>query len=163
MSQLERNVKTVTQKAKDETNDEENSFDRENQLGTSSIEKDLLEDQESLFDKTFPGKQTFINEKWDKHLFIDGKVDEIRDNIVYVSCLMDEENQLFKEKVFPKELTSHIKELEENSYLRVKISFKAGSMKYDIYDGKGLNINKEAFEAEDLWDSLEDFELDEPA
>lgn len=160
MSKSESNVKALNRRSKEEAVEEEENTDLEN-YSTSPIDKDILDDQESLFEKTFQ-KSTFLNEKWDERLFIDGQVNKVTDNIILVNCLVDEENQIFKEKVFPKQLTNHIQDLNEKTFLRVKISFKSGSMRYDIYDAEGFNIDKEIFEADNLWDSLEDFEFDEP-
>ena len=143
-----------------ESVDQDESFDRES-YQTSDTQKDILEDQNDLFENTF-FKNTFLNEKWDDQLFVDGMISSIGDNVVHVNCLMDEQNQVFKEKVFPRNLINHINHLEPSKFLRVKISFKAGSMRYDIYDGRGLNINKDAFEANQIWDSLDDFKFDEP-
>ncbi|GAA5522329.1 hypothetical protein LQ318_11315 [Aliifodinibius salicampi] len=158
MSRSEINTKKIGNKTQETPEDD--NFDSEN-YPTSKVEKNVLDDQDSFFSKTF-FKSTFINEKWDDQLFIDGVINAIEDEVIFVNCLMDEENQIFKEKVFPKELLKHVQNLETDKYLRVKISFKAGSMRYDVYDGKGLNINREAFEANQVWDSLNDFEIDEP-
>lgn len=147
--------------ARIETHDQEEKFDQEKFSSFQPIERDISEDQEALFHDIFT-KNTFINEKWDKHIFIDGQINSIGENLITVNCLVDEENLHFKEKVFPKNLLSHIQDLRPNTFLRVKISYKSGSMRYDIYDGKGLNIDTEAFSANKLWDSLKDFKFDDP-
>lgn len=139
---------------------QEEGFDQES-YPTSVSEKDILEDQNDFFSNTFK-KNTFLNEKWDNELIVDGVISNIGDDVIHVNCLVDEINNVFKEKIFPMSLVNHINQLELDKFLRVKISFKPGSMRYDIYDGKGFNINKEAFQANEIWDSLEDFKFDDP-
>lgn len=124
-------------------------------------EADLSEDQTAFFEKLFYRKK-FFKESWDKILFIDGKIDSVKEDYIKVACLMDEQNVKFKEKIFPRNLLNHIYPLNEDKFIRIKISQKQGSVRYDIFDADGLNINKKAFTAEKLWKELENFEMDEP-
>lgn len=123
---------------------------------------DFDEDQSAFFEKLFSYRKVFLNENWDRTLFIDGKINSVEDNFIKVTCLMDEEKLEFKEKIFPKLLLSHIYPLTENKFIRVKISQKMGSIRYDFFDADGFDINKKAFTADDLWEDLENFEMDEP-
>lgn len=126
------------------------------------------DDQNGFFQSVLENRGgVFPNEKWDraKSKIIDGIIEDIHDNLAHVVCLMNPEKLIFKEKIFPMDILSAINSIEIGSYIRVVIKQKAGSIRYDFYDGSGMisDEGKQLLDSEYGWNELEDFPIDDPS
>jgi hypothetical protein len=98
-----------------------------------------------------------LNERWEKTTLLSARILKITDDVVHCDCILSLENQISQVRSFSRFMFDSIYPLKENTYVKIKISTKSGSMRTDIIDGKGLDIEKD-FEIFDLWSGLEDFD-----
>jgi len=112
--------------------------------------------QDNISKKLIGLNEVLLNENWGFPKLISGRVLKITKDAVSCECLINKEKQLTQLMSFPRILFDNILELRENSYVKVKISQKPGSIKTEIIDGKGLGIESD-FYSNDIWDALEDF------
>lgn len=117
-------------------------------------------------DLFFQQSTTLLTENWAQTQFLSGRIVEASENFVHCEVVIhyqdgDKESKHFQVRRFPRLLFSHIAPLEEGKTIKIKINQKPGASKTEIFDGKGLGIEKE-FEEEDMWQDLEGLKMDEP-
>lgn len=101
-------------------------------------------------------KDNNISETWDSQIMLHAKVYAIDQQVVSCDCIIDEESRLMERRSFPRTLFDNLANLAEGSLVIVDIKQKAGSMRIDIKNGKGI-VDAQKFEIEHLIDSLKDF------
>ena len=99
---------------------------------------------------------TEFSETWDDQIMLHARVYAISQQVVSYDCIVDEESQLMERRSFPRTLFDNFANLIEGSLIVVDIKQKAGSMRVDIKNGKGI-VDAQKFEIEHLIDSLKDF------
>jgi hypothetical protein len=102
-----------------------------------------------------------INENWSKSQLLSARILKVTKDFISCECLISKSQKITQLREFPALLFSHITPLEENTFVKIKISQKPGSFRTDIIDGRNLGIEKD-FEMIDLWKDLEDFGEVEP-
>lgn len=118
-----------------------------------------LEDSQSFTQNLFRGKDIILNENWTKSETIQGIVVHIRDEEVFVDCLIDLDNRIFEHRAFPKQLFENILDLSANKSVIIKTRLKSGAVRIDVYSGDGI-VNLELFELNENWDELINSGLD---
>ncbi|HVX28441.1 MAG TPA: hypothetical protein VHB70_18985 [Parafilimonas sp.] len=98
-----------------------------------SINKEV---NEALSDFTITA-QGIIQEKWKTVETIASMLIEVNDESVVLQCLINEENNIFENRVFEKELVSHLN-LSKKIPIMIKIYKRPGEIKFKFIDGKGL-------------------------
>jgi len=124
------------------------NLDIDSHLGKSEI-------LESIF--TTKGSH-LINETWEKTLNIQSRVMQLNKEFVTCECLIDKEQSIFENRVFPAYLFGHIKNLSVGSYALLSIKSKPGSTRIDVYDGAQL-VEKKYFELKADWGDATDFNI----
>jgi len=145
----------------DDSDDQVEVIKTDNESSSTQLNV-VLEDQDKLFQSLFSQKGSFRNEKWDKVLYVDGCILDLSNSIAVISCLMDEKKKVFKEKIFPIDILSHIYGLKEGKFIRIKMMYKSGSFRYDLFDADNLIPDKEIFTSQLNWNKLDDFQVDNP-
>ncbi len=112
-----------------------------------------------LVENISKNKEFILNEKWNKISMVSARVLKITNEFVVCECLINKEDSIYECRQFAKKFLEHISDLEENYYLLIKISEKEGSFRIDIYNGKGLSLEKD-FQFKNDWDELKDIEMD---
>ena len=97
-----------------------------------------------------------LTEQWNDQIMLHARVYDVSEQTVSCDCVVDEETQLIEKRTFPRLIFDTIPNLEEGSLVIVDIKQKAGSIRIDIKNGKGI-IDPQKFELESLIDSLKDF------
>ena len=124
-----------------------------------SLDSNLATNQnEAYFNLT----TNLVAEPWNKKDRLSGRVLKVEENFVYCEYIIYYNyKKFYKERRFPIILFQHLPTIEEGLCIKIIICQKPGATKTEIYDGKGLGIEKE-FEDQDIWKELEDFQMDEP-
>ncbi len=99
---------------------------------------------------------TSLTEQWDDQIILHAHVYDVGGQTVGCDCIVDEETQLMEKRTFPRLIFDAIPNLKEGSLVIVDIKQKAGSIRIDIKNGKGI-VDPQKFELEALIDSLKDF------
>ena len=100
---------------------------------------------------------TLLTEQWDgDQNILHAHVYDVSDQTVGCDCIVDEETQLMEKRTFPRLIFDAIPNLKEGSLVIIDIKQKAGSIRIDIKNGKGI-VDSQKFELEALIDSLKDF------
>ena len=100
---------------------------------------------------------TPLTEEWDGgQNILHAHVYDVSDQTVGCDCIVDEETQLMEKRTFPRLIFDAVPNLKEGSLVIVDIKQKAGSIRIDIKNGKGI-VDPQKFELESLIDSLKDF------
>ena len=140
---------------------------RLNTLGKSQI-IDLTKDTNEfnneeglLLNKIFESKGFITNENWLTSKLISAKVIKFNKQSVICECLISKSNAEIQHREFPIVLFEHLLPLHINFPIKIKVSLKKGSSRTDIIDGRNLGIEREFNELVD-WNSLNEFEMDEP-
>lgn len=97
-----------------------------------------------------------LTEQWDDQIMLHARVYEVSEQTVSCDCVVDEETQLIEKRTFPRLIFDTIPNLQEGSLVIIDIKQKAGSIRIDIKNGKGI-VDPRKFELESLIDSLKDF------
>lgn len=122
-------------------------------VGLKSKLTNYNEDASSLLDNLFRGKETLLVENWSKVESIQALITLVNEEEVHLDCLIDSENNIIENRAFPKVLFDHLINLSENKTIIIKTSYKAGTIKIDVYSGDGI-VNKNTFISVNKWDSL---------
>lgn len=134
-------------------------FDTETRLGGEekiNYFKSVGVDDDTFRNNTFFHRAFYKPEKWDESFNIHAKVFSLSSDFVSCDCLIDEENNIFEKRVFPRSIFNGIFQLEAGRLIILKIRSKKGSMRMDILDGRGV-VDQEKFSLETEWESLNDF------
>ena len=94
------------------------------------------------------------SETWDNQIMLHARVYAIDQQVVSCDCIVDEESRLMERRSFPGTLFDNLSNLVEGSLVIVDIKQKAGSMRIDIKNGKGI-VDAQKFEIEHLIDSTQ--------
>lgn len=118
-----------------------------------------LEDSKSFLENLFTSRELTLNEGWDFSEAVHGKVTAISIEEIFVDCIVDKENVIIQERIFPKILFGHLNYLDKGTLVIIKTQMKKGSFRLDIYPGD-LIVKNEYFELNKELDSLKNKGLD---
>ncbi len=99
---------------------------------------------------------TPLTEHWDDQIMLHARVYDVGEQAISCDCIVDEETQLMEKRTFPRLIFANVPNLKEASLVIVDIKQKAGSIRINIKNGKGI-VDPQKFELESLIDSLKDF------
>lgn len=77
-------------------------------------------------------------EHWENKISLDGIVADVTNESVTIKCLLDEDEGVFQNRVFPKDLLKNINGLEIDYPIIIKINSKPGKISIVILDGTGI-------------------------
>lgn len=134
-------------------------FSKDSFTQSKDINDSSFEDSNTFLKKLFKGKETLLNENWQKNETIQGKIINLNKNEVFVDCLIDLENKIFQNRTFPIYLFESLTNLKADKPVLIKTRLKPGSVRMDVYPGDGI-VNLDLFTNEENWDSLRGKNLD---
>jgi len=132
---------------------------------TSEVEEEdiIIATNDSDYNSTFDSQGNYFDESiesWTNTESLWCKINQIKNNSVYLDCLLDREARRFQLRKFPKSLFGHLRCSEGNPVI-LSIKSRNGAMRIDIYKGDGI-VDLEYFNAEDKWEELREANLDRP-
>jgi hypothetical protein len=113
--------------------------------------------EEIISHKVIKQRGFFTNETWTTTHLLSARIIKLSKDSVQCECIVSKQDKIIQVRQFPKDLFSHIYPLKEGCFVKLKISYKPGSVRTDIIDGKGLDIESD-FEPFDIWDQLKEFD-----
>ena len=131
-------------------------IDIDNQI---SMFKSEAEDASSFLENLFLGKRTILNENWVAEQAIQGIITCVDDQNVYVDCLIDFGNKVIQNRIFSRYLFENLLLIETKTPVIIKTRQKPGSIRIDVYPGKGI-VDMDYFVTAKSWDSLKGKNLD---
>ena len=104
-----------------------------------------------ILEPMLSARKVYVNEHWDfPSTNIQSRIVDVTKDTVVCDCLIDQENNIFETRQYPRILFENLKELKKNSYALISIKIKAGSSRIDVYEGNNL-VDKKIFKVSDEW------------
>lgn len=119
-----------------------------------------FEDIERFAGNLFTGREFLPNEQWDDREVIQGLIVHFNDQEIFVDCLVDIDNHVFEQRIFPRYFFSNISDLAANKPVIINTRAKPGSIRLDVYPGEGM-VDLDLFKSKDVWDKYEGAGLDD--
>lgn len=127
---------------------------------SAKLNSQFYDGPEILSERIAKQKEFLTNERWTNSIFISARIIKIDKENVDCECLISKSESILEIRKFPRILFEHLNIDREYYPVKIKLSFKKGSIRTDIIDGRNLNIEDE-FETIVMWDKLIDFPNDE--
>lgn len=115
----------------------------------------------SIISKDFFNQGFVTKEKWDTIVSIPSMVIGQNQNFIFCDCVTDRDELIIENRRFPRILFKHIKNLGDGSLILIKLMFRAGSQRINIYNGKGL-VDPNLFDSKEYLKDFEDDEFNKP-
>ena len=132
------------------------AIDNSSRINNFEVNYDITEIARRILDqKGFVG-----NDGWTASILVSGKIIKHNSDSVTCECITSLLKGTTEVRDFPSILFDHLKPLLEGYPVKIKVSQKKGSIRYDVIDGKNLGIEREFSDLVN-WDELNDFKMDD--
>lgn len=140
-------------------NFEDNTPSSDSEDDVTSVPKESktinYEDSESLINNVFNARDFIVNETWETNEMIKSRVVNYDEEFVYLDCIVDLDMMLFEHRQFPRNMFSNFKTLNAGDLVMIKIKSNPGSLRIDIYSGRGI-ISPDLFNINDDIEKLKE-------
>jgi len=146
----------VNSPTRDSLSSPKSPIDNSSKINNSEVNYDITEITRRIFDQ----KGFVSNDGWTASILVSGKIIKYNSDSVTCECITSLLNGATEVRDFPIILFDHLKPLSHEYPVKIKVSQKKGSIRYDVVDGKNLGIEREFSDLVN-WEELNDFQLDD--
>lgn len=120
---------------------------------------DQAESPYTLISQLLESRGYLASEKWSDVISVQSIIRAVSNTHVTVECLIDPVKTIFEVRAFPRPLFSNLSTVSAGTPVYIKLYNKPGSIRIDVFDGKGL-VDTKLFDAELDWKDLMNANLD---